>query len=206
MLILVDRRASVLAGYASAFRKEGMVMMGQTPEDFSYWLGSAAAIDILAVEAFVLGEPQCHDVLSERIRRKSTAPVIALTENRKLENTLQLFAAGFDDVVDKPIHAREILARAAAIRRRSSSRAEPTAGDIRTFADGSDPLIGGAALSLPRREQRILEYLSSNNGRWIERDRIFAAIYGACEDSVADKTLECHISKLRRKLRKQARL
>ena len=56
---------------------------------------------------------------------------------------------------------------------------------------------------MPRREQRILEYLSSSNGRWIERDRMFTAIYGACEESVADKTLECHISKLRRKLRER---
>ena len=56
MLILVDCREPVLASYASAFRKEGMVMMGQTPEDFRDWLGSAAATDILAVEAFVLGE------------------------------------------------------------------------------------------------------------------------------------------------------
>ena len=58
-------------------------------------------------------------------------------------------------------------------------------------------------MQLPRREQRILEYLSSNSGRWIERERMFTAIYGACEDSVADKTLECHISKLRRKLRER---
>jgi len=203
LLILVDCREPVLASYASAFRKEGMVMMGQTPEDFWDWLGSAAATDILAVEAFVLGEGQRHDALPESIRRKSAAPVIALTESRKLDNVLQLFAAGFDDVVGKPIHVREILARAGAIRRRSSPSPEPAVGDIRTFADGSDPLIGGAALSLPRREQRILEYLSSNNGRWIERERIFAAIYGACEDSIADKTLECHISKLRRKLRER---
>jgi DNA-binding response OmpR family regulator len=203
LLVLVDCREPVLASYASAFRKEGMVMMGLAPEDFSDWLGSAAETDILAVEAFLLGECPAYDALPGTIRRKSMAPIIALMDKRKLERTLQLFAAGVDDVVDKPIHAREILVRAGAIRRRSASPVETSAGDIRIFADGSDPLIAGAALRLPRREQRILEYLSSNKGRWIERDRIFAAIYGTCEDSVADKTLECHISKLRRKLRER---
>jgi DNA-binding response OmpR family regulator len=203
VLILVDCREPVLASYASAFGKEGMVAMGHNPEDFSSWLGSAVEAEILAVEAFVLGDCPARDTLPRIIRRKSMAPLIALTDRRKLDDTLQLFAAGVDDVVEKPIHVREILARASAIRRRSSPRTELSAEDIRILADGSDPLIGGAALRLPRREQRILEYLSSGNGRWIERDRIFTAIYGACEEPVADKTLECHISKLRRKLRER---
>ncbi|MBL8895634.1 MAG: response regulator transcription factor [Rhizobiales bacterium] len=203
MLILVDGRDTVLAGYASAFRKEGVVMMGQTPEGFSDWLASARRADILAVEAFVLGQYPCHDALLGTIRRKSAAPVIALTDSRRLENTLQLFAAGVDDVVEKPIHAREILARAGAIRRRSLPSAGASAGDIHVFGDGSDPMIGGAAMQLPRREQRILEYLSNHSGRWIDRDRMFTAIYGDCEEPVADKTLECHISKLRRKLRER---
>ena len=64
-------------------------------------------------------------------------------------------------------------------------------------------MVGGAAMQLPRREQRILEYLSNHSGRWIDRDRMFTAIYGDCEEPVVDKTLECHISKLRRKLRER---
>jgi DNA-binding response OmpR family regulator len=203
LLLLIDEREEVRTGYAVGFRKEGMAMVGQVPDESSCWLASAPKNEILAIEAFVVGECQSQETLACLIRRRSMAPVIALTDNRKLEKTLQLFAAGVDDVVEKPIHVREILARARAIRRRSHPGGEFSSGDIRIFADGSDPLIGGAAMQLPRREQRILEYLSSNNGRWIERDRMFTAIYGACEDPVADKTLECHISKLRRKLRER---
>jgi len=203
LLLLVDCRETVLTGYAAAFRKEGVAMMGQAPEECWNWLVSAPVKEVLAVEAFVVGECSGRDGLPGMIRRKSPAPIIALTDLRKLEKTLQLFAAGVDDVVEKPIHAREILARAEAIRRRSAPGDEPATGDIRISADGSDPLIGGAAMQLPRREQRILEYLSRHCGRWIDRDRMFTAIYGASEDSVVDKTLECHISKLRRKLRER---
>lgn len=203
MFLLVDCREAVLAGYAAAFRKEGMAMLGQTPEDCRTWLASASAKDVLAIEAFIVGDCPGHETLPAAIRRKSPLPIIALTDNRKLDRTLQLFAAGVDDVVGKPIHVREILARALAIRRRSSSGIDVSAGDIRISADGSDPLIGGIAMQLPRREQRILEYLSSHSGRWIERDRMFTAIYGTSEDSIVDKTLESHISKLRRKLRER---
>ncbi len=203
MLLLVDCRETVLASYAIAFQKEGMAVMGHIPDECRLWLASALPGEVLAIEAFVVGDCPGEISLPSMIRRKSSAPIIALTDNRKLERTLQLFAAGADDVVEKPIHAREILARAEAIRRRSAPGIEAQTGDIRIFVDGSDPLIGGVAMQLPRREQRILEYLSSHCGRWIDRDRMFTAIYGAGEDSVVDKTLECHISKLRRKLRER---
>ena len=39
-----------------------------------------------------------------------------MNDNKSLEETLDLFAAGVDDVVRKPIHVREILARIKAIR------------------------------------------------------------------------------------------
>ncbi|MBL8906851.1 MAG: response regulator transcription factor [Rhizobiales bacterium] len=203
MLILVDCREAVLASYAAAFDREGVAVMGQSPQTFHDWLNSAGRTEILAVEAFVLGEcPDCAALLG-LMRQKSPAPAIALTDARKLEKTLKLFAAGADDVVEKPIHVREILARAGAIRRRSVPGNQASTGDIRVFGDGSDPLIGGAPMRLPRREQRILEYLSSCTGRWVGRELIFSAIYGACEESVSDKTLDCHISKLRRKLRER---
>lgn len=201
MILVVDWRDDVSAAYASEFRKEGMAAMGLGPEDFGGWLHSAVNADILAVETFVLGECPRSELLPELIKGKSSAPIIALTDGRRLEKTLLLFAAGADDVVDKPIHVREILARAGAIRRRSAQLRDPQCGDIRVFSDGRDPLVGGENLHLPRRERRILEYLSNNCERWVQREQLFAAIYGTCEDAVADTTIECHISKLRRKLR-----
>ncbi len=45
------------------------------------------------------------------IKDRTRAPVIAMNDTPSLEQTLDLFAAGVDDVVRKPIHVREILAR-----------------------------------------------------------------------------------------------
>ena len=55
----------------------------------------------------------------------SQAPVIAVSDQPSLENTLALFDCGVDDVVRKPVHPREILARAAAIRRRLKAISDP---------------------------------------------------------------------------------
>ena len=66
-----------------------------------------------------------------------------MNDNKSLDETLELFAAGVDDVVRKPIHVREILARISAILARSKGLAEGAfSGDLRIFSDGRDP--GGA--------------------------------------------------------------
>jgi DNA-binding response OmpR family regulator len=63
-------------------------------------------------------------VFPKLIRGRSQAPVIAMNDTKSLDETLDLFAAGVDDVVRKPIHVREILARIQAIRGRAGGRAK----------------------------------------------------------------------------------
>jgi DNA-binding response OmpR family regulator len=127
-----------------------------------------------------------------------------MNEGPSLEQTLGLFSAGVDDVVRKPVHVREILARTHAIRRRTQGRADSASvGAIQVFFNGSDPVVNGAPLSLPRRERRILEYLVVNRGRRLTKAQIFNAVYGLFDDDVEENVIESHISKLRKKLRAQ---
>jgi DNA-binding response OmpR family regulator len=115
---------------------------------------------------------------------------------------LDLFEAGVDDVVRKPVHVREILARIKAIQRRSKSEETgKRAGDIRVFADGRDPEVKGEMLALPRRERRILEYLVTNRGRWVTKTQIFNFVYGLFGEDIDENVVESHISKLRKRLR-----
>ena len=44
---------------------------------------------------------------------------------RSLEQTLELFTAGIDDVVRKPVHMKEIVARSDAVWRRMNDREAP---------------------------------------------------------------------------------
>jgi DNA-binding response OmpR family regulator len=68
-----------------------------------------------------------------------------------------------DDVVRKPVHAREIIARISAIRRRAAPATKATdMGDIRVFNDGRDPEVGGSVLMLPRRERRMIEQFAAD--------------------------------------------
>jgi DNA-binding response OmpR family regulator len=203
MIVVVDERATVTEGYTSWFNREGISACGLAPGEFEGWVSAVSEADIRSVEAFLLGDCGNRCALAKIIRRRSaTTAVIAMNENRSLEETLDLFAVGVDDVVRKPIHVREIIARVKAIRRRAVGAPDYTdVGEMRVFFDGRDPEVKGEVLQLPRRERRILEYLVSNRGCRINKTQIFNSVYGLFSEDIDENVVESHISKLRKRLR-----
>ena len=154
-------REIVTSGYSSRFGSEGVASAGFCPLEFREWVTTAADGDLGAVEAFLLGDCRDRQLFPKMIKERTRAPVIAMNETPCLEQTLELFAAGVDDVVRKPVHVREILARVGAIRRRCDHEHDCfVIGDLRVFFDGRDPQVKGTALPLPRRERRILGVFS----------------------------------------------
>lgn len=202
MIVIVDERESVSQGYSDWFDREGVSATGLVPTDFSNWVKTVSDPDILAVEAFLLGDCSQRHVFPKLIKGRSRAAIIAMNDTKSLDETLDLFAAGVDDVVRKPIHVREILARIKAIRTRTRGRSEGTVlGDLRVFSDGRDPEVRGEPLSLPRRERRILEYLVNNMGCRVTKTQIFNSVYGLFSEDIDENVIESHISKLRKRLR-----
>ncbi|VVT32168.1 response regulator transcription factor [Rhizobium sp. EC-SD404] len=202
MIVVVDERELVTEGFKSLFGREGVPSASFEPREFQAWVHTAADTDLDAVEAFLIGKSNSSFELPRAIRSRSAAPVIAVNDTHSLEATLALYDSGVDDVVRNPVHPREILARAAAIRRRLKSMVNHTdIGSIRVFSDGRDPEIEGNTFALPRRERRILEYLVANRGKRVTKGQIFNAIYGIFDEDVEENVVESHISKLRKKLR-----
>jgi DNA-binding response OmpR family regulator len=205
MFVIVDEREIVTSGYTSRFKREGVSSTGFCPDEFREWVGSVAEPDLGAIEAFLIGDCKARETYPRMIRERSRAPVIAMNELHSLEQTLDLFAAGVDDVVRKPVHVREILARVGAIQRRAAPTKEQAAivGEMKIFFDGRDPEIKGETFPLPRRERRILEHLVVNRGKRVTKAQIFNAIYGLFDEHVEENVIESHVSKLRKKLRRR---
>lgn len=202
MIIIVDDRDAFGEVDTLGFGREGISTEGLAASDFQDWVRTAPEPELAAVEAFVLGE--CNDRRSfpKIIKQRSRAPVLALTGARSLQETLDLFASGVDDVIGNPTHIHEILARIKAIKRRAAVEAEGTvSGGVRVFGDGRDPEVAGEPLHLPRRERRILEYLVSNKGRRVTKTQIFNFVYGLFSDEIDENVIESHVSKLRKRLR-----
>jgi two-component system, OmpR family, flagellar system response regulator FtcR len=202
MYVIVDERVLVTSGYQSSFDREGVSAMGFAPGDFTDWISAADDPDLSAIEAILLGDCAERENYPRLVKSRCRAPVIAMNDTNSLEQTLGLFAAGVDDVVRKPVHVREIMARVGAFNRRAAQGEDVAEiGEMRVFFDGRDPEIRGETLVLPRRERRILEYLVKNKGKRVQRSQIFNAIYGVFNEEVDECVVESHISKLRKKLR-----
>ncbi len=202
MIVIVDDRDTVAEGYSAWFDREGVSATGLSPSDFGNWVETVSDPDIMAVEAFLLGDCTERQLFPRLIRGRSRAAIIAMNDNRSLEETLDLFASGVDDVVRKPIHVREILARIKAIRTRVRGRSDGTLiGDLKVFSDGRDPEARGEVLPLPRRERRILEFLVQNMGCRVTKTQIFNSVYGLFSEDIDENVIESHISKLRKRLR-----
>jgi DNA-binding response OmpR family regulator len=202
MILIIEDRNGVADAYRTSFQREGIAACGFSAVDFESWLSGAADDDLSAIQAVLIGECSHIKALAQLFHRRNTAAVIAMRDEKSLSNTLELFANGFDDVVTKPCHVKEILARIEAVSRRR--RAETPSGaedEIRIFRDGRDPLVGGEPLRLPRRELRILEFLVASNSRRVTKAQIFNSVYGLFTQEIEETVIECHISRLRRRLR-----
>jgi two-component system, OmpR family, flagellar system response regulator FtcR len=200
MIVFIDERETVRTVFGSWFAREGAVSVGLSPEEFGTWFDNISDTEGESLDAVLFGQSQDCDGLPAKVRRKSRAAVLALVESPSLEHTLNAFRDGVDDVVKKPVHVRELLARIDAIRLRRVAERGVENG-CKVFAGGGDPVIGGMPLPLPRRERKILEFLARNEGRRVSKTQLFNAVYGMFDSAVDESIVESHISKLRRKLR-----
>jgi DNA-binding response OmpR family regulator len=113
---------------------------------------------------------------------------------------------GADDYVVKPFSAAQIDARIRAILRRTStedSAAELVVGVLRIDPATRQATVSGDELELTRKEFDLLAYLAARAGTVVTKREILAGVwrqpYGG-----ADKTVDVHLSWLRRKLGESA--
>lgn len=204
MYVIVDHRDVVRNGYLAGFSREGVASMTFGAEELEDWIASVAPTDLEAVQGVVLGAVADRAAVTGLVRQRSRVPVIAIEEHKSLEQTLHLLAAGVDDVLRKPVHVKEIIARCSAVWRRINAADDAdVAGRLKVFFDNRDPLVDGVPLGLPRRERQILEYLIKNKKRRVTKTQLFNAIYGVFNENVDETVIEGHISKLRKKLRER---
>ena len=139
----------------------------------------------------------------ERLRaRDPELPVLFLTARDAVADRVQGLRAGADDYVTKPFRLAELLARVRALLRRQA--AEPTEGelraqDIRMDVAAHRAFVGDVELSLTAKEFDLLRVLLRAAGSVVARDTLMREVWGS-DPTGSTKTLDMHVSWLRRKL------
>lgn len=204
MVIVLDQREDVARAQVLCFEREGIAAMTISETEFEGWFSSLVEDEIGATELFVIDIAGSVGRIVRTIRDRTPAAIIAVGDSRKLDDTLRLFALGVDDVVYRPVHVREIMARARAIGCRGAlERNNLRIAGITIPSDGSDPVVGGDVLNLPRRERRILDCLARARGGWVSKAQIFNRVYGVLNDLHDESVIESHICRLRKRLRQR---
>lgn len=143
------------------------------------------------------------------LRRESNLPVLMLTARGDETDRIVGLEMGADDYLPKTFSTRELLARLRAVTRRysESGKAASTgsSGGLLVFEDLSinresrNVQLGSQALSLTPIEFDLLVSLAGAAGRVLTRDQLLDAVVGRSYEAF-DRSIDVHISSLRRKL------
>jgi two-component system, OmpR family, response regulator ChvI len=208
-IALVDDDRNILTSVSMTLEAEGFEVEtyndGQSAfEAFSKRMPELAVLDIKM--------PRMDGMdLLQRLRQKSSIPVIFLTsKDDEIDEVLGL-RMGADDYVKKPFSQRLLVERIRALLRRQEARAvettEPEA-ETRTMVRGNltmDPLRHavkwkGKDVSLTVTEFLLLQALAQRPGFVKSRDQLMDVAYDD-QVYVDDRTIDSHIKRLRKKMR-----
>lgn len=162
---------------------------------------AAGGMDLVVLDVMMPGMDGL-EVLSA-LRQRSRVPVVMLTARGEDTDRIVGLELGADDYLSKPFNPRELLARIKAVLRRlepAPTQAQAlTAAGIRLEPARREVTVDGSAVELTTTEFDILRALLAAAGRVIPRERLMEQARGQ-EWAAYDRSVDVHISNLRRKL------
>jgi len=202
LVLIAEDEAEIAAVIAAYLEREGMRTVRAADGRIALDLHLALKPDLVMLDV-QMPKLDGWEVLTE-IRRRGTTPVIMLTALDQDIDKLQALRIGADDYVVKPFNAVEVAARARAVLRRSggSSASVLRSGPITIDLESHTVAVEqGSSLNHPvltLTEFRLLAHLARSPMRVFGRgDLVDACMPGS---DALDRTVDSHLSKLRRKL------
>jgi two-component system KDP operon response regulator KdpE len=151
-----------------------------------------------------LGLPDLDGLeLLKMLRAVSTTPVIIATARDDDREVVRGLDAGADDYVVKPFTAAQLDARIRAVLRRGPGRQDEPAilvvGELLVDPGARRASLAGDVLELTPREFDLLHYLAGRPDQVITKRELLSEVWQVPYGG-ADKTVDVHLSWLRRKL------
>ncbi|MGG1554204.1 MULTISPECIES: response regulator transcription factor [Paenibacillus] len=150
------------------------------------------------------------EVLTKLRQKGNRTPVIILTARNAEDEVVQGLKHGADDYITKPFGVAELLARVAAVLRRTQSDdAAPDmmksnekviqAGELYIYPEKYEVVLNGESIPLRPKEFEVLLYLVQRPGVVVTRDDLMNIVWGF--DYIGgQRTVDVHVSSLRKKL------
>lgn len=160
-------------------------------------IGSAQDVDVVLLD---LGLPDGDGIsVLRELRAVSEVPVIIVTARGHEADRVMGLELGADDYVVKPFSVRELSARIRAVSRRRRVEAPLESGRIRIDRSRRRVFVDGVEVELTAKEFDLLAVLAEDPGRVVPRQELFSRIWDPVWHGTG-KTLDVHVSSLRRKM------
>ena len=147
------------------------------------------------------GMQVCQALRSE----PSTAavPILMLTARGEEADRVKGLELGADDYVTKPFSPKELVARVAALLRRTERASRPASqlqyGPIAINLDRHEVRVATTDVKLTAKEFLLLQYLLEHRGRVLSRDRLLTDVWGY-QYTGGTRTVDVHVRRLREKI------
>jgi len=196
-VLLAEDDPAISEPLARALRREGYQVGVSADGPSTIDAALAGGVDLILLD---IGLPKLDGLeVCRQIRSAGHAtPVLILTARADEVDTVIGLDAGADDYVTKPFRLAELLARVRALLRRGASESRVVQG-VRIDADARRAWVGDKEIELTSKEFDLLALLLAEAGKVVTREQIMRQVW----DSKwwgSTKTLDMHVSWLRRKL------
>jgi len=201
-ILLVEDERAISEPLVPALEREGFdVQLAETAADalrrFQERRPDLVLLDVM------LPDGDGRDVLRE-LRQTSRVPVVMLTARGEEMDRVLGLELGADDYITKPFSGAELVARIRAVLRRSADVPAATssllaAGDLVLNLDTRTLTQGGEPVDLTVKEFELLRLLLEHSGKVVRREKLIADVWDTNWFGPT-KTLDVHVSALRRKL------
>ena len=220
-ILIVDDEEDICMILSYSLQKAGYeVLIAHSAEEALELLQSPIAhtpspIDLILLD-IMMGEmsglEMANHLRLDNVQSDNLPPIIFLTALSDEDTVLQGFKLGADDYISKPFRIAEVLARVAAVLRRSatpkatvqnSSEVQNSStivfeGIVVNKADMSLK-VDGEAVVMTRKEIELLCYLLTHRGQILSREHLLKNVWDS-NGFVLERTVDVHITHLRRKL------
>jgi DNA-binding response OmpR family regulator len=207
-LLVIEDDLAIRRGMVAALRHAGYAVReaGDGVAGCREALAGGVALVLLDL---VLPGRDGLDVLARLRAFDPALPVIVVTARGDEDDRVRGLELGADDYVVKPFGARELVARAEAVLRRSPERPDGLPSRLRLGA-GEVDLDGGCVRSgaegdegeeLSKLECDLLRHLVRSGGRIVSRDELLQRVWGRNPRRVTTRSVDMAVARLRKKLR-----
>ena len=204
-VLVIEDDPAIRRGIVDALGFEGFAALEAPRGDVGAQLASQGQCDLVLLDLVLPGRDGL-DVLDDIRKSRPTLPVIIMTARGEEHDRVRGLRLGADDYVVKPFSIRELLARVAAVLRRSPERPEPVGevpipGGVADLARMEVRFDDGARVELSERERDLLGYLAASRGRAVSREELLTRLWRIDARGVETRTIDMHVARLREKLR-----